>query len=205
VGTVIVVDYGMGNLQSVARKLQRIGARPLVTSDPETVCRADRLVLPGVGHFKQAMDNLRSLGLQQALDDAVLRRETPILGICLGMQLFANRSEEGNVAGLGWIDADVVRFRIADTLRYKVPHMGWNGVHVAKRTPLTQSIDDSASFYFVHSYHLLCRDPQDVLCETCYEYVFASAVQTRNITGVQFHPEKSHDAGEQLLRNFVAS
>jgi imidazole glycerol-phosphate synthase subunit HisH len=200
---VAIVDYGMGNLHSVKRKLERIGVDPHVTADPDDVLRADKLLLPGVGHFGRAMEQLDSLGLLPALNEAVVHQKTPILGICLGMQLLATGSEEGGTRGLGWIDADVVRFKIDDTRRFKVPHMGWNGVQVTRPNPLLEEATERSEFYFVHSFHMACRDEADVACLTEYSYPFVSAVQRENVFGVQFHPEKSHDAGEDLLRNFL--
>jgi len=201
---VAIVDYGMGNLHSVKRKLDRIGVHPQVTSDPEEVLHADKLLLPGVGHFGKAMEHLETLGLVPALREAVIVRKTPILGICLGMQLFARHSQEGDAEGLGWIDADVVRFTIDDTRRFKVPQMGWNGVRVARSNELLEGVTEETEFYFVHAYHLVCRDRADVVCDTDYGYPFTSVVQRENLYGVQFHPEKSHDAGEGLLRNFLS-
>jgi len=201
--TIAIVDYGMGNLHSVLKKFRRIGAEPTVVSRPAEVVAASRLVLPGVGHFGQAMRNLESAGLKAALDDAVLVRNVPILGICLGMQLLARRSEEGDSAGLGWLDADVVRFKVSDTVRYKVPQMGWNTVAFRKQSELTRGLPDQPEFYFAHAYHLVCRDPSDVVGETEYSGVFPSVVRRKNIFGVQFHPEKSHDVGEAMLRSFA--
>lgn len=201
---VVVVDCGMGNLRSVERRLRAAGATPRVTSDPEVVAAAAKLVLPGVGHFARAMRSLEDSGLRAALDTAVLGRGVPILGICLGMQLLARCSEEGDVEGLGWLDADVVRFRVSDTLRFKVPHTGWNGVSVRRDSALTRGMPDDAEFYFVHAYHLVCRDPDDVVGETEYERAFPSAVARGNVHGVQFHPEKSHGAGRALLERFLA-
>jgi glutamine amidotransferase len=199
---VAIVDYGMGNLHSVKRKLDKIGVHSQLTSDPRDLLRADKLVLPGVGHFGKAMEHLLTMGLLPALHEAVVVRRTPILGICLGMQLFARHSEEGDVDGLGWVDADVVRFAMDDR-RLKVPHMGWNGVSVARQSPLLGGVTEQTEFYFVHAYHLVCRDRADVLCETDYGVPFTSVIQRGNLYGVQFHPEKSHDAGENLLRNFL--
>jgi glutamine amidotransferase len=199
---IAIVDYGMGNLHSVQRKLSRIGARTTVTSDPDVIGRAGKLVLPGVGHFQHAMENLRQLRLLEALHDA-RARGTPILGICLGMQLMARRSEEGDTDGLCWLDANVVRFKVGDTVRFKVPHMGWNEIIQRKKSALFRNIPDRAEFYFVHAYHMVANRAAVVLSETEYEYSFASAVESDNIYGVQFHPEKSHDIGESLLRNFM--
>ena len=161
-------------------------------------------MLPGVGHFGVAMRNLEESGLRAALEEAVLRRGVPILGICLGMQLLARHSEEGDSAGLGWLDADVVRFKVSDAARFKVPQMGWNNMDGKKDSLLTKGLSRNPEFYFAHAYHLVCRDPTDVLGETTYDYPFPSATERGNIYGVQFHPEKSHDVGEAMLRNFVA-
>lgn len=199
---IVIVDYGMGNLHSVQRKFSRIGARTTVTSDPDVIGRAEKIVLPGVGHFQRAMENLRRLRLLEALNDARGRR-IPVLGICLGMQLMAQRSEEGDTDGLGWLDAKVVRFKVGDTVRFKVPHMGWNEIVQKRNTRLFKNVPDRAEFYFVHAYHLVTSLEAIVLSETDYDYSFASAVESDNIFGVQFHPEKSHDIGESLLRNFV--
>lgn len=202
---VAIVDYGMGNLHSVKRKLDRIGVHAHLTSEPGELLRADKLLLPGVGHFGNAMQHLRALGLVPVLHEAVMVNRTPILGICLGMQLFACSSEEGGTAGLGWIDADVRRFAVEDTLRFKVPQMGWNGVRPARPSPLLDGVTEETEFYFVHAYHMVCRDSADVLGDTDYGYRFTSVVQHDNVYGVQFHPEKSQDAGDALLRNFFSA
>jgi len=199
---IAIVDFGMGNLHSVQRKFIRIGARTTITSDPDVIGRSDKVVLPGVGHFQRAMENLRQMRLLEALNDARARR-IPVLGICLGMQLMANRSEEGDADGLGWLDAKIVRFKVDDTIRFKVPHIGWNETAQKKKSALFKNIPDRAEFYFVHAYHLVANHEAIVLCETEYEYRFVSAVESENIFGVQFHPEKSHDVGESLLQNFI--
>jgi len=195
----------MGNLGSVKRKLDRIGVESVVTFNPEEIRNSEKMILPGVGHFGNAVNELKSRGLWNVLNEEVLITKKPILGICLGMQLMAKHSEEGNVSGFGWFDAEVVRFRVQDTLRYKVPHMGWNLVKLMKQSPLFENLNPDQSFYFVHSYHLICNDQSDILNETEYAYPFVSAIQRDNIYGVQYHPEKSHEAGEKLLRNFVLS
>ncbi len=201
--TVTILDYGMGNLHSVLRKFKGIGAEPIVSSSPADVAAAAKLVLPGVGHFGEAMRRLEESGLRASLEEAVMVRRVPIFGICLGMQLFATQSEEGDSKGLGWMDAVVVRLRVSDTVRFKVPHMGWNTMNVKKTSELTRGLPREPEFYFAHAYHLHCRDSSDVLGETTYDSVFPSAVQRNNIYGVQFHPEKSHDTGESMLRNFL--
>lgn len=198
-----IIDYGMGNLGSVKRKLDRIGASSVITSDPEEIRNSDKLILPGVGHFGNAVNEIKARGLWDVLNREVLVEKKPILGICLGMQLMAKFSEEGNAVGLGWFDADVVRFEVQDRLKYKIPHMGWNQVLQKKPGFLHEEIDPDKGFYFVHSYHLKCYNQADVLNETVYAYSFVSAIQKEHIFGVQYHPEKSHEAGEQLLKNFV--
>ena len=200
---VMIVDYGMGNLHSVKKKLLRLKVTPIISSDPNEIMKADKLILPGVGHFKKAMENLRERNLIDALHKAVLEDKKPILGICLGMQLMAKKSEEGNAEGLGWFDADVVKFQVEDNLRFKVPHTGWNDVKQLKGSRLTEGLPDQAAFYFVHAFHCRVQNTSDMLHETKYEYTFTSAYEKENIFGVQYHPEKSHDVGEKLLKNFI--
>lgn len=200
---IMIVDYGMGNLNSVKKKLTRLKVDPIVSSDPEDVAKADKLILPGVGHFQKAMENLADRQLIGALNKAVLTDKKPILGICLGMQLMTQRSDEGNAEGLGWIDGNVIRFNVKDTKRYKVPHIGWNSVETLKDSPLMKGLPNQVEFYFVHTYHCKVNNQKDILHETDYEYIFASAFEKDNIFGVQYHPEKSHDVGERLLKNFI--
>jgi glutamine amidotransferase len=200
---ITIVDYGMGNLHSVRRRFERIGVNTIVASDANDLRRAERVVLPGIGHFQRAMENLRALHLLEALDEVARARRVPVLGICLGMQLMARRSEEGGDQGLGWVDAEVVRFRVDDPVRYKVPHIGWNGITVRKDSALLKGVPSDGQFYFAHSYHLVTSAASIVLCETAYSHPFASAIESENLFGVQFHPEKSHGVGELVLRNFV--
>ncbi len=198
-----IIDYGIGNLGSVKRKIDRIGAASVITSDPDQIRQSDRLILPGVGHFSNAVHEMKTRGLWDILNNEVLVFKKPILGICLGMQLMANHSEEGDAEGFGWLEAEVVRFKIPDSLKYKIPHSGWNQITLKKNSPLFAEISADQEFYFVHGYHLTCKNSSDVLGETTYAVPFTSAIQRDNIYGVQFHPEKSHDAGELLLKNFV--
>jgi glutamine amidotransferase len=199
----VIVDYGMGNLDSVRKKLRRIGFDAEISNDPAKIIEASKLFLPGVGHFYKAIQNLTALHLYDALNEAVLVKKTPILGICLGLQLMARYSEEGNEEGFGWFDADVVHFNITNQLKHKVPHMGWNYVKSEKQSILFDGIPESQEFYFVHSYHINSNKEEDVLATTEYEFPFVSALEKDNIFGVQFHPEKSHEVGEIMLSNFL--
>ena len=201
---IIIIDYGMGNLRSVEKKFERLNTNVSISSDCQVIANAGKLILPGVGHFSQGIRNLRESGIWDVLQDKVLVQQTPILGICLGMQLMALRSEEGNVAGLGWFDAEVVRFRMRDKLIHKVPHIGWNTGERTRQSCLFTGVPEQAMFYFVHSYHITCAQPQDILASTTYEYPFASAIEKGTIFGTQFHPEKSHEWGEQMIANFIA-
>lgn len=198
-----IINYGMGNLGSVKRKLDLTGTKSIITSDAETIRSCDKIILPGVGHFTKAVSEIKSRGLWDLLNEQVLIKKKPILGICLGMQLMARMSEEGNTEGFGWFDANVIRFNVSDTKRFKVPHMGWNTLAFRKNSALAEGTDSDSEFYFVHSYHFVCNNKADILAETVYDYTFTSAVQKDNIFGVQFHPEKSHDGGERMIRNFV--
>jgi len=199
----LIIDYGMGNLRSVYNKFKRMGINCMISSKKEDIESAEKLILPGVGHFKFAMQNLHMLGLIGLLNKKVIDEKTPILGICLGTQLFCRNSEEGRCEGLGWMDAEVVKFKVSDRIKYKVPHMGWNDVTVRNSNALDKVIKAGEKFYFVHSYHLICNDQTDVWMTTEYDYEFVSAVHRDNIYGTQFHPEKSHDVGYALLKKFT--
>lgn len=183
--------------------MDRLRADSVISSDAKDISAGDKIILPGVGHFAKAMANLKNLNLLDALNTAALVDKKPVLGICLGMQLLANGSEEGNAEGLKWIDADVVKFDVSDRLKYKIPHMGWNQIQIKKQSSLMNEIADQSEFYFVHSYHVKVKNKTDSLNETGFDYNFTSAVEKENIFGVQYHPEKSHDAGRQLLKNFI--
>ncbi len=194
----------MGNIHSVSRKIKLLGFEYCVSARVEDVLSADRIILPGVGHFGKAMQNLKELNLIESLNEAVLIKKTPILGICLGMQLMARSSEEGNSVGLGWVDAEVVPFTVSDTFKFKVPHTGWNSIQKQKESSTNNGLSDEEYFYFVHSFHFLCTEKLDILHTTSYDYEFTSAVEKENILGVQYHPEKSHEAGLTLLKNFIS-
>ena len=200
---ITIIDYGMGNLRSVEKKFVRVGAGVEITNNPNIIINAKKLVLPGVGHFANGVKKLKELGIWEVHNEKVLKHKTPILGICLGMQIMAKDGEEGGLKGLGWIDATVVKFQIKNHLRFKVPHMGWNDIVVDKESVLFQGVPEEAVFYFAHSYHIKCNNPKEILSTSDYEYNFTSSIQKDNIYGTQFHPEKSHDWGEIILRNFI--
>jgi glutamine amidotransferase len=200
---ITVIDCGTGNLQSVNRRLDYLGAKVLISSNPSQVSNAEKILLPGVGHFGKAMESLVQTGLADALNEAVLVKKVPVLGICLGMQLMASSSAEGGGAGLGWFGGSVVRLEVGDKLHFKVPHMGWNQVRRAKDSLLLKDIQDNSEFYFVHSYHYVPETEEEVLLTSDYSSSFTSGIERDNIYGVQFHPEKSHEVGMKMLRNFI--
>jgi glutamine amidotransferase len=201
-----VVDYGMGNLGSIVNMFRKIGVQAVVTAEPAGIERADKLLLPGVGAFDTAMIRIKQQGLLDLLNKKVLVEKVPILGICLGMQLLTDSSEEGTLPGLGWIPARTLVFNERlDTMHYKVPHMGWNTVEKHTESPLTAGFEsfEEPRFYFVHSYFVQCDNDRHSILKTAYGLRFDSAIQNGNIYGVQFHPEKSHTFGMQLFRNFA--
>ncbi|MDP1822377.1 MAG: imidazole glycerol phosphate synthase subunit HisH [Archangium sp.] len=202
-GSIAIVDYGLGNLGSVKNMLRKLGASSVITAQPEELVQATALILPGVGHFDTGMKNLRSRGLEAVLSTQVLEKKVPILGICLGVQLFARRSEEGAEPGLGWIAADVKRFTFPGGPQLPVPHMGWNEVEWTDSKLLEGATRGETRFYFVHSYHVVPDDPEDVAATATYGRRFVAAVTRGNIMGAQFHPEKSHRFGMALLRNWL--
>ena len=202
---VAIVDYGMCNLDSVRRAFEEVGARPYVTDEPAGLDAADRIVLPGVGAFPDAMHNLRARGLDDALAKHVLDGGAPFLGVCLGMQLMAAIGDELEpTAGLGWLDARCIRFVAVDG-DVRIPHVGWNEVTATADSALFDGIPARADFYFVHSFHVRCASDDDVLATTPYCGGFTSAVRHGQAFGVQFHPEKSQQWGLRLLRNFLAA
>lgn len=199
---IAIIDYNIGNVSAIANMLERLGARCKITSNIEDVEQADKIILPGNGSFDACLDNLRSSGLVPVLEKKVVTGNTPLLGICVGAQMLGTMSEEGRKPGLGWIDMKVLRFPSVKDLR--VPHMGWNQVETeGNKNFLTKDMGPDFRFYFVHSYYMAPADPKDIILNTHYGINFASGVSRGNISGVQFHPEKSHRFGKQLLSNFV--
>ncbi len=202
---ITVVDFQMGNLGSIANMIRKIGAEVTVTSKPAVLRHADKLILPGVGHFERGKASLEQHGLVPVLDELVRQRKVPVLGICLGMQLMCRASEEADRPGLGWVDADVKRFDTVAFPDVRVPHMGWNVAKPVRPSPLFDaSSNEPQRFYFVHAYYVECHDPKDVLATTHHGNDFCSAFAHENMWGVQFHPEKSHAFGMDLFRRFVA-
>jgi len=200
----VIIDYGMGNLHSVLKAFKRLRIEAIISADIAEIQTADKLILPGVGHFKRGMDNLAERNLIQTLNEEVLEKGKPILGICLGMQLFTNSSEEGNATGLGWLDAETVEFSFPEEeKKYRIPHIGWNSLNFGAPTTLYDGISEDPSFYFVHSYYVKCNSQGDVATSTEYGLSFTSSMVKNNIFATQFHPEKSHDDGLKLLQNFV--
>jgi imidazole glycerol-phosphate synthase subunit HisH len=201
---IVIIDYGMGNLGSIKNMLTRLGFDSIVSADIQVIKTADKLILPGVGSFDNAMVNLERLNFISTLNFMVIEKKVPILGICLGMQLFSKRSEEGTLRGFGWIDAETIRFNFHSGNSYlKTPHMGWNTIAVRRAGSILDDIGDEPRFYFVHSYHVHCKEELNVLATTTYGIEFHSAIIKNNIIGTQFHPEKSHKFGMKVLRNFA--
>jgi glutamine amidotransferase len=201
---IVIIDYGLGNLGSIHNMFKKLGVDALISAEHEVIKSADKLILPGVGSFDAGMKNLEEYRLVPVLNDRVLQNEAQILGICLGMQLLGNRSEEGTKPGFGWIDAQTVRFKFdSDQKKMKIPHMGWNTVDLYQPDSLFDGLESDNRFYFVHSYHVVCTHSSNVLAQTSYGINFTSALVKNNIMGVQFHPEKSHKFGMQLLKNFA--
>lgn len=200
---VVIVDYGVGNLNSIQNMIRRSGHQAIISGDPDVVQKASKFLLPGMGHFDNCMSRLTASGLLGILENKVLKEKVPLLGICVGLQMLMSSSEEGVLSGLGWIDGKTIRFKeeqLPDNL--KVPNMGWLEVNFNKPSKLQYNLE-AARYYFAHSYHVKCEDQSDVLISSPYGYTFTAAIERDNLLGVQFHPEKSHRFGMQLLKNFV--
>lgn len=199
--TLVILNYGMGNLGSVVNMFKRIGVTALISTSVEEIDNAEKLILPGVGAFDHAMKRINESGFREILDKKALIDKIPVLGICLGMQLLTRGSEEGVLPGLGWIAANTVRFPNQSGL--KIPHMGWNLVQISSPSELTQNLPEGSRFYFVHSYRVRVDHEADSILKCNYGMDFDAAIQHDNIFGVQFHPEKSHKYGMKLLENFA--
>jgi len=202
---IIIVDYGMGNLHSVLKAFRRMQIQAEISSKLDQIENASKLILPGVGNFKRGMANLKERNLIDPLNRAVIKNNIPVLGICLGMQLMTNHSEEGNEVGLGWIDAETIQFDFTGNSNphLHTPHIGWNNIDSTTNNVLFEGMENRPSFYFVHSYYVKCHAKEDVAATTEYGNSFVSAIAKNNIFATQFHPEKSHDSGLTLLKNFT--
>lgn len=200
---IAIVDYGLGNIRAFANVYKNLDIPFVIAAKPSDLEGADRIILPGVGAFDEAMELLAKSGMREPLEALVLGKGMPVLGICVGMQMLANSSEEGKLPGLGWIDGTVRKFDVSQLAqRTRLPHMGWNQVDPSGGNPLFDGLAEGSRFYFLHSYYFEARNGQDTAAETEYGRRFSCAVRSRNIHGVQFHPEKSHGNGVRLLKNF---
>jgi glutamine amidotransferase len=200
---ITIIDYRVGNVGSILNMLNKIHADAMVTNEIEKINETDKIILPGVGSFDSGMKNLHEMGLIPVLEKKALEDKVPILGICLGMQLLSENSEEGTMRGLGWLRATTVKFSFGPGQPLKVPHMGWNYVYPRKESRLFNNMYPDPRFYFVHSYYMNPNDSADILTTSNYGIEFTSSVMKENIYGVQFHPEKSHKYGMLLLKNFA--
>jgi glutamine amidotransferase len=201
---IVVIDYGAGNIGSILNMFKRLGANIVASSEPSVIENATKLVLPGVGSFDQGMRKLNESGVVEILNKKVLVDKTPILGICLGVQLMTKGSEEGQLPGLGWFEAKTIKFSFKEQqVKLKIPHMGWNDTFFKKHSKIFNFNVEEYRYYYVHSFHLSTKIASDVLSTAFYGYEFVSGLERDNIIGLQFHPEKSHKFGMEIFNNFI--
>jgi len=201
---ITIIDYGVGNIFAFQNVFKRLNISSRIAKCVEDLKEVDKLILPGVGHFDYAMSQLNNSGMRERIDELVLVEKKPVIGICVGMQMMANKSDEGTLDGLGWIDANVKKFNELTIQHHtKLPHMGWNDVKPNENHPLFKGLEQESIFYFLHSFYFNCKDQKNIISTTDYGINFASSVYKENIYGIQFHPEKSHSYGEKLLENFA--
>jgi len=198
-----IIDYGLGNILAFSNIYSRLNIPITVARSNSDLKEATKLILPGVGSFDHAIQLLEKSGMKNTINEMVIDKEIPILGICVGMQILAQSSEEGNLPGLGWIEGSVKKFQFNNTLGAYLPHMGWNDVKSRETGSLFKNLEAESRFYFLHSFYFECADSENILATTEYFGEFTCAVRKNNIFGVQFHPEKSHHFGSQLLKNFA--
>lgn len=200
---IAIIDYGVGNIKAFANIYKRLGVDVKIAQSASDLKEASKLILPGVGHFDYAMERFALSGMMEASNELVLEKKVPVIGICVGMQMLAKSSDEGEFPGLGWIDATVRKFDPLTLIQStRLPHMGWNDVLPIKTNSLLKNLENQARFYFLHSYYFSCNQPEDSIAVADYGINFTCAVNHGHIYGVQFHPEKSHHFGIQLLKNF---
>ncbi|MES2794778.1 MAG: imidazole glycerol phosphate synthase subunit HisH [Bacteroidota bacterium] len=201
---ITLIDYGSGNIHAIANIYKRLSIKYQLTADPNVLKEAKKLILPGVGDFDETMKAFKQLGIKNLLNELVVEKQVPILGVCVGMQILGKSSEEGAEEGFGWIDGQVKKFDI-EKLQTKpyLPHMGWNTVQPQKESQLFENIISENGFYFLHSYYFECKNNDDILATTEYGIEFSSAINHKNVYGFQFHPEKSHQNGVEIFRNFA--
>ena len=201
---IAIIDYGLGNVKAFANVYYRLNISAVIVKKPDDIKSAKKIILPGVGSFDHAMQTLDKSGLRQVLDEFVIHRHVPVLGICVGMQMLAQSSEEGALPGLGWINGEVKKMNPSMLMHStRLPHMGWNDVRPIKNNKLFEGLEKNARFYFLHSYYFHVQNNEDAIAVTDYGGLFTCAINSRNVFGVQFHPEKSHQYGIQLLKNFA--
>jgi glutamine amidotransferase len=201
---ITLIDYGVGNIFAFQNVYKRLDIPTKIAKSSQDLMDAQKLILPGVGSFDYAMNRLNDSGMREKLDELVLEKKIPVIGICVGMQMMGNRSDEGNEEGLKWIDGDILKFdEKLIQHRTKLPHMGWNDVVPINNHPLFKGLERDAIFYFLHSFYFECKNPSDTIATSEYGIPFSSAVNRDHIFGIQFHPEKSHHYGEKLLHNFA--
>jgi len=202
---ITIIDYGLGNIRAFANIFERLNIQVKIAKTKHDVVAADKIILPGVGAFDFAMSQLNSSGMRDVIEKEVISKGVPVLGVCVGMQMLANSSEEGQLNGLGWIGGTVNKFdkKLFDSELCRLPHMGWNNVKHSNKSILFNNVADFGRFYFLHSYYFNCYDSKNIISTTTYGINFASAINLNNIFGVQFHPEKSHLLGAQILKNFA--
>jgi glutamine amidotransferase len=201
---ITIIDYGLGNIRAFRNVYERLNIKTKLATTAYDVKDATKIILPGVGSFDHAMTLLNNSGMRDELDKQVLENKVPVIGICLGMQIMAKSSDEGKLPGLGWFDAEVKLFDAKNlTFKTQYPHMGWNTMKPVKESPVLTNLNEGSRFYFLHSYYVICNNQEDILTETTYGITYASAINKNNIYGIQYHPEKSHSNGVQLLKNFA--
>jgi glutamine amidotransferase len=202
---IVIVDYGMGNIHSLSRIFNSLKLPLVLSHKAKDIEAASHIILPGVGHFGRAMDELKRRDLIDSLNQAAIGDKKPILGICLGMQLMTASSEEGNTEGLAWFSCKTTKITVENPFQFKVPHLGWNTLHTTKAHAIFQGVPSQSEMYFVHAFAVDKAEEEQVLCTTTYEKEFVSGLISENIIGLQFHPEKSHAIGQRIIANFTQS